>query len=58
MAFMRGALAMDPDHRLSSEGAVCHALFEGQFEDYAARHPHLLESREAADGSTGGASSR
>ncbi|CAM9412552.1 unnamed protein product, partial [Scytosiphon promiscuus] len=41
MAFMRSALTMDPAVRVSSRDAVCHPLFEGLFEDYASRHPHL-----------------
>lgn len=40
---MRSALAMDPAARVSSREAVCHPLFEGLFEDYASRHPHLQQ---------------
>lgn len=56
MAFMRAALVMDPSDRLSSRDAVCHPLFEGLFEDYALRYPHLVDAREATDanGSGGG----
>lgn len=43
MAFVRSALAMDPAARVSSREAVCHPLFEGLFEEYASRHPHLQQ---------------
>lgn len=46
---------MDPAARVSSREAVCHSLFEGIFEDYAARNPHLLDDRgERADSGGGG----
>lgn len=36
---------MNPVDRLSSREAVCHSLFEGLFEDYVDRYPHLQQSR-------------
>ncbi|CAM9128453.1 unnamed protein product [Hapterophycus canaliculatus] len=56
MAFMRSALTMDPVVRVSSRHAVCHPLFEGLFEDYASRHPHLQQCSDdlgVANGGTG-----
>ena len=54
MAFMRSALAMDPSARVSSREAVCHSLFEGLFEDYASRHPHLQQRGDDVGGGVGG----
>lgn len=54
MTFMRSALAMDPAARVSSREAVCHPLFEGMFEDYASRHPHLQQSGDDVGGGVGG----
>lgn len=53
MTFMRSALAMDPADRVSSREAVCHPLFEGLFEGYASRHPHLQQPGEDVGGSAG-----
>lgn len=53
MAFMRSALTMDPAVRISSRGAVCHPLFEGLFEDYASRHPHLQQCGDDVGGGVG-----
>lgn len=54
MAFVRSALAMDPAARVSSREAVCHPLFEGLFEDYASRHPHLQQRGDDLGGGVGG----
>eukprot|EP00903_Cladosiphon_okamuranus_P009227 g8808.t1 len=54
MTFMRSALAMDPADRVSSREAVCHPLFEGLFEDYASRHPHLQQPGDDVGGDVGG----
>lgn len=54
MTFMRSALAMDPAARVSSREAVCHPLFEGLFEDYASRHPHLQQPGNDVGGGVGG----
>lgn len=57
MTFMRSALAMDPADRVTSREAVCHPLFEGLFEDYASRHPHLQQRGDDVGGGVGGAGS-
>lgn len=54
MTFMRSALAMDPADRVSSREAVCHPLFEGLFEEYASRHPHLQQPGDDVGGGVGG----
>lgn len=54
MAFMRSALTMDPAVRISSRQAVCHPLFEGLFEDFALRHPHLQQCVDDVGGGAGG----
>ena len=54
MTFMRSALAMDPADRVSSREAVCHPLFEGLFEDYASRHPHLQQPGDDVGGGVSG----